>query len=120
MAGFAVNVNFLSTRPNASMPFWAGYEEDVFLQSLDLKLSDLEPLANDCTEVLVWHTKTVSEKTPKVKLVTENSNDKKQNSNLKSLVDDLIFKKMNVIDVNSKNELKQCLNAERCGKYSNV
>jgi len=120
MAGFAVNVNFLSTRPNASMPFWAGYEEDVFLQSLDLKLSDLEPLANDCTEVLVWHTKTVSEKTPKLKLVTENSNDKKQNSNLKSLVDDLIFKKMNVIDVNSKNELKQCLNAERCGKYSNV
>ena len=104
------------------MPFWAGYEEDVFLQSLDLKLSDLEPLANDCTEVLVWHTKTVSEKTPKVKLAKpiSNNNKQNQNSNLKSLVDDLIFKGMNVIDVNSKNELKQCLNAERCGKYSNI
>jgi len=82
----------------------------------------IKPLANDCTEVLVWHTKTVSEKTPKVKLAAAGNSNNQQNpnSNLKSLVDDLIFKGMNVIDVNSKNELKQCLNAERCGKYSNI
>ena len=114
MAGFAVNVDFLAHRPNASMPFWAGYEEDVFLQSLDLKLSDFEPLADDCTKVLVWHTKTVSEKTPKIKLT------KNQDSNLKPLMDDLIFKGMNILDTKSKNELKECLNGEKCGKYSNV
>ena len=114
MAGFAVNVNFLSHRPNASMPFWAGYEEDVFLQSLDVRLIDLEPLANDCSEVLVWHTKTVSDKAPKVKLT------KNLDTNLKSLVTDLIYKGMNVLDKKSKNELKACLKGEKCGKYSNL
>ena len=34
MAGFAINVEFLASRPDASMPFWAGYEEDVFIQTL--------------------------------------------------------------------------------------
>lgn len=52
MAGFAVSVKFLSERPNASMPFKPGYEEDGFLKSLaPLEPSDIELLAENCTKV---------------------------------------------------------------------
>eukprot|EP00118_Oscarella_pearsei_P004367 m.18576 g.18576 ORF g.18576 m.18576 type:complete len:326 (+) comp27682_c0_seq1:46-1023(+) len=59
MAGFAVNlaelVNNSKARidPNASR----GYLESSLLSSI-LKKEDAEPLANDCTKVLVWHTRT--------------------------------------------------------------
>ncbi|XP_012282242.1 galactosylgalactosylxylosylprotein 3-beta-glucuronosyltransferase P [Orussus abietinus] len=59
MAGFAVSVQFLLERPNATMPFRAGYEEDGFLKSLaPLEPKDIELLADDCTRVLAWHTQT--------------------------------------------------------------
>lgn len=59
MAGFAINVGFLHARPNATMPFRAGYEEDGFLKSLaPLEPRDVELLADNCTKVLVWHTQT--------------------------------------------------------------
>ncbi len=51
MAGFAVNVEFLASNENASMPYKAGYEEDLFIQSLNVSMDDLEPLANGCTQV---------------------------------------------------------------------
>lgn len=52
MAGFAVNVNFFLSRPKAVMPYKPGYEEDGFLKSLaPLAESDIELLANGCTEV---------------------------------------------------------------------
>ena len=53
MAGFAVNVEFLVTNENASMPYKAAYEEDLFIQSLNVTLDDLEPLADGCTQVTV-------------------------------------------------------------------
>ncbi|XP_043671437.1 galactosylgalactosylxylosylprotein 3-beta-glucuronosyltransferase P-like [Vespula pensylvanica] len=59
MAGFAVNVKFLLQRPNATMPFRAGYEEDGFLKSLaPLEPRDVQLLADNCTRVLAWHTQT--------------------------------------------------------------
>lgn len=51
MAGFAVNIEFLLKFPNATMPFKAGYEEDMFLRSLGITLDEIEPKADDCTEV---------------------------------------------------------------------
>lgn len=52
MAGFAVNVNFLLSRPNASMPYKPGYEEDGFLKSLSpLNLTEIEVMATNCTQV---------------------------------------------------------------------
>lgn len=52
MAGFAVNVNFLLSRPNASMPYKPGYEEDGFLKSLSpLNLTEIEVMASNCTQV---------------------------------------------------------------------
>nr|XP_034175899.1 galactosylgalactosylxylosylprotein 3-beta-glucuronosyltransferase P-like isoform X2 [Osmia lignaria] len=59
MAGFAVSVKFLHQRPNATMPFKAGYEEDGFLKSLaPFEPKDIEFLADNCTKVLAWHTQT--------------------------------------------------------------
>jgi hypothetical protein len=52
MASFSVSVRFLLSRPNASMPYKPGYEEDGFLKSLSpLKLTEIELLASNCTEV---------------------------------------------------------------------
>uniref|UniRef100_A0A182M4C3 Galactosylgalactosylxylosylprotein 3-beta-glucuronosyltransferase n=1 Tax=Anopheles culicifacies TaxID=139723 RepID=A0A182M4C3_9DIPT len=52
MAGFAVSVKFLHSRPKAQMPFKPGYEEDGFLRSLEpLELKEVELLASNCTEV---------------------------------------------------------------------
>lgn len=59
MAGFAVSVKFLHQRPNATMPFRAGYEEDGFLKSLaPFEPRDAQLLADNCTKVLAWHTQT--------------------------------------------------------------
>ncbi|KAH8259858.1 hypothetical protein KR026_012016, partial [Drosophila bipectinata] len=59
MAGFAVSVKFLKERPKAEMPFKPGYEEDGFLRSLaPLANSDIELLADECRDILTWHTQT--------------------------------------------------------------
>ncbi len=68
MAGFAVAVDLIQEkeeegeegkRRRRRMPYKAGYEEDLFLQSLGVAPGEAEPLAANCTEVLVWHTQTV-------------------------------------------------------------
>lgn len=65
MAGFAVSVQLLKEFPNATMEHKLGYLEDSFLRTLNVSLADLEPKAKNCTEVLVWHTKTVPVGQPK-------------------------------------------------------
>lgn len=71
MAGFAVNLEYLSHSPNATMPYKAGYEEDEFLKSIGLKMADIEPKANNCSEILVWHTQTKKEKAATVRMDTK-------------------------------------------------
>ena len=57
MAGFAVSVKFLLKRPNATMPYRAGFEEDGFLKSLaPFEPKEIELLGNNCTRILAWHT----------------------------------------------------------------
>jgi len=51
MAGFAVNLRYFLSMPKANMPYKAGYEEDYFIRSLKVQYDDLEPKANNCTEV---------------------------------------------------------------------
>ncbi|XP_062546033.1 galactosylgalactosylxylosylprotein 3-beta-glucuronosyltransferase S isoform X1 [Armigeres subalbatus] len=70
MAGFAVNLEYMGLSPNVTMPFKAGYEEDEFLKSIGLKMHDIEPKANNCTEILVWHTQTKNNKPPKIRIST--------------------------------------------------
>ena len=40
------------------MPYIRGYEEDGFLRQLEVSPMEAEPLAANCTQVLVWHTQT--------------------------------------------------------------
>ncbi|XP_062509203.1 galactosylgalactosylxylosylprotein 3-beta-glucuronosyltransferase 3-like isoform X2 [Corticium candelabrum] len=63
MAGFAVNLKELVKNPAARIDPNAarGYLESSLLQRI-LKRREAEPLANDCTEVLVWHTRTEAPK----------------------------------------------------------
>lgn len=68
MAGFAVNLEYLSKSPNATMPYRAGHEEDGFLKSIGLKIDEIEPKAKNCTEILVWHTQTKKMKSPTIKI----------------------------------------------------
>ncbi|XP_069738429.1 LOW QUALITY PROTEIN: galactosylgalactosylxylosylprotein 3-beta-glucuronosyltransferase 3 [Phaenicophaeus curvirostris] len=59
MAGFAVGLPLLRARPNALFDPKAqqGYQESSLLAGL-VSRADLEPKANNCTQVLVWHTRT--------------------------------------------------------------
>ncbi|XP_054723907.1 galactosylgalactosylxylosylprotein 3-beta-glucuronosyltransferase 3-like, partial [Uloborus diversus] len=59
MAGFAVNVTLLLQHPEAafSLSVPRGYQESKLLKDL-VKIEQLEPKANNCTKVLVWHTRT--------------------------------------------------------------
>jgi beta-1,3-glucuronyltransferase len=56
MAGFAVNLQLFLSKPKATMPYKVGYEEDYFIKSLGVQFSDLEPKANNCTEVCIQYT----------------------------------------------------------------
>ena len=63
MAGFAVNLATLQKaskrrKGRLAMPFTPGYEEDGFLRQLDVQPADAQPLASNCSIVMVWHTKT--------------------------------------------------------------
>lgn len=66
MAGFAVSLEYLENNPNATMPYRAGYEEDEFLRSIGLQMTEIEPKAKNCSEILVWHTQTKREKQPMI------------------------------------------------------
>ncbi|TWW78477.1 Galactosylgalactosylxylosylprotein 3-beta-glucuronosyltransferase 2 [Takifugu flavidus] len=60
ITGFAVNLQVILANPRAqfkrrgSQP---GMQESDFLKQIT-KVTDLEPKANNCTQVLVWHTRT--------------------------------------------------------------
>lgn len=66
MAGFAVNIDYLT--PSVTMPFSQGIEEDGFLISLGIKIEDIEPLADNCSKVYVWHTRTSATKKATIRL----------------------------------------------------
>ncbi|CAB4064147.1 PREP [Lepeophtheirus salmonis] len=91
MAGFALNVAFLRERGGGNMPYKPGHEEDRFLTSMKVELNDITCLAENCTQILVWHTKTVSEKAPKLRRL------KNKDTSLSRLVDNLVNKNMGYI-----------------------
>lgn len=61
MAGFAINVHLLLNHPDASFSYDVprGFQESHILSQLISGWSQLEPKAANCTQVLVWHTRTV-------------------------------------------------------------
>jgi len=111
MAGFAVSVDFIIAQgANASMPYWVGHEEDQFLRSLGVEYRDLEPKANGCADVLVWHTKTVSEKVPHLKF----DGGADEDDNLQSLIEALHAGGMAIRDERSGYEVLTCRNDKGC------
>ncbi|CEF61163.1 Glycosyl transferase, family 43-containing protein [Strongyloides ratti] len=60
MAAFAFNISLLHDNPKAEFSYDVprGYQESHFLSTLNIKVDDLEPKANMCNTVLVWHTRT--------------------------------------------------------------
>jgi len=83
MAGFAVNLEYMAQYPYVNMPYKPGYEEDLFLRSIGLQMSLIEPRGNNCTEILVWHTQTKSKKMGLVRLESKYLDDR---SNLGALL----------------------------------
>nr|XP_008192881.1 PREDICTED: galactosylgalactosylxylosylprotein 3-beta-glucuronosyltransferase I [Tribolium castaneum] len=59
MAGFAINLDLILSRTDAvfSYKMEKGYQESEFLSYFTTK-EQLEPLADNCTKVYVWHTRT--------------------------------------------------------------
>ena len=51
MAGFAINIKYLLSRPFVEFQPVAGFQETALLTSLGVELSDIEPLAENCTQV---------------------------------------------------------------------
>ncbi|XP_046571900.1 galactosylgalactosylxylosylprotein 3-beta-glucuronosyltransferase 2-like [Haliotis rubra] len=64
MAGFAVNLQLFFTYPEVEFSNYVkrGFQESTVLSGMMVTLDDLEPLADNCTKVLVWHTRTEAPK----------------------------------------------------------
>ena len=60
MAGFAISLKRVLSHPDAyfSLRVKRGYQEGTILKLMNVELRDLEPKANNCTEIYVWHTRT--------------------------------------------------------------
>lgn len=115
MAGFAVSLPFLRERNKAgwlAMPYKAGYEEDLFLQNLSLTLEDIQPLANQCTEVLVWHTKTLKEKASSLRVSPSDS--LAAGSNLPGLLQEAAAQGIATLKRAGAKGLKTCYDLKLC------
>uniref|UniRef100_A0A8R1HI48 Galactosylgalactosylxylosylprotein 3-beta-glucuronosyltransferase n=1 Tax=Caenorhabditis japonica TaxID=281687 RepID=A0A8R1HI48_CAEJA len=64
MAAFAVNLTLINNHPEALFSFDVprGYQESTFLEKLGIHRFNMEPLAEMCTKVFVWHTRTEKSK----------------------------------------------------------
>ncbi|XP_035899064.1 galactosylgalactosylxylosylprotein 3-beta-glucuronosyltransferase I [Anopheles stephensi] len=63
MAGFAISSDLLLDNPQAQFSYEVerGYQESEILRHLTIA-HDMQPLANQCKDVLVWHTRTEAPK----------------------------------------------------------
>lgn len=59
MAAFSINVGILLANPNAyfTLKVPRGYQETHLLKQLISDPGEMEPKADNCTKVLVWHTR---------------------------------------------------------------
>lgn len=95
MAGFAINLQYL--KQNASMPYKAGFEEDRFLRNNNITLEDIEPKANNCTEILVWHTQTRRKNVAKLLMNIKSMESNPLHFNLALLIREVTHQGMGVL-----------------------
>ena len=116
MAGMAVSVGYMLAQEQKghkiSMTYWQGHEEDSFLRSMGTELADLEPKANNCRDVLVWHTKT---KKVQVPLLNFRRRLKDHIDNLASgLIENMKQEGMVAVDTEKGLEVLACFQSEGC------
>lgn len=72
MAGFAISSDLILDNPQAQFSYEVerGYQESEILRHLTI-VHEMQPLANKCTEVLVWHTRTEAPKLDAEKLLVK-------------------------------------------------
>lgn len=59
MASLGINIRFWRSRGAPQFtPTKKGFAETMFLEDMNVTYADLQPLAKNCTEFLVWHTNT--------------------------------------------------------------
>ena len=80
------------------------------MQNLNLTLDDIEPMASDCTEVLVWHTKTVKEKKSSLRPLDEA---RAMESNLGKLLEQVAFMGLGNV-VRGGRKVKTCYDMKQC------
>ena len=107
MAGFAVSTDLVK-KHRPKMPYLKGSQETLFLENMNITNDDIEPLANGCTEVLVWHTRTMKEDVPTYKSWT------RKGQNLDALLVDASRKGMLKESSSSEKEIKVCMKTEGC------
>ena len=84
MAGFAINLQYFLDHPQAQMlNTHPGSLEESLLRGLAVSYDQLEPKAANCTQVLVWHTRT--ESLPKLKFENIYRVKNYQNTNLPTI-----------------------------------
>ena len=93
------------------MTYWQGHEEDTFLQSIGVELADLEPKADNCRNILVWHTKTKKSRVP---LLNFKYIDQVNNENIQGLVDGLLKRGMVSVDLETGLEVLACFKVGGC------
>ena len=106
MAGFAFTVKALH-KYKPKMSYRATYEEEDFLKSLNLRYDEIQPLANGCTEILVWHTISYS---PPVRTFRTPKDD--NSINLKELLRNMVDKGVAKLNDLTGNELPTCIGLE--------
>ncbi|XP_046372784.1 galactosylgalactosylxylosylprotein 3-beta-glucuronosyltransferase 2-like [Haliotis rufescens] len=67
MAGFAMNLHLFFEHPDLQFSHYTrpGSQESDIISKTNITLNDLEPLADNCTKVLVWHTRALPPKLTK-------------------------------------------------------
>lgn len=96
MAGFAINIKYLN--PLATMPYQKGYLEDKFLVALGITMEDIEPLADNCTKVLVWHTKSLKHTRHNLKIDIDSVSKKPYGKNIMELLFEISKMEISSID----------------------
>ena len=84
MAGFALQLHhFLAKCPNLRFPYKPGLLEDEFLKGLGIPMDEFQLLAENCTKIYVWHTKS---QIPSFEWFNQLTGHEKERTNLGKLI----------------------------------
>ena len=87
MASIALNVQYWLQKNAVLFNITVkGYMETVFLDRIGVTLNELEPLADNCTKILVWHTQTTTLETTRILI-----DDVLEWTNVPKLLENVIF-----------------------------